>query len=98
MLIIFCEIKGIVHKEFILAGQRVISPYVFDVSRRLRENVRRFRLELWRPKNWLLNHENTPSHTSFISHEVWQKYHDCLPPKLLSSVYPIEDKSVRPPS
>jgi hypothetical protein len=27
--------------------------------------VRRLRPELWRQKNWLLHHDNAPSHTSF---------------------------------
>jgi hypothetical protein len=27
--------------------------------------VLRLRLELWRQKNWLLHHNNEPSHTSF---------------------------------
>jgi hypothetical protein len=31
MLIIFFNIKGIVHKEFVLAGQTVNSPYYCDV-------------------------------------------------------------------
>jgi hypothetical protein len=47
MLIIFFVIKGIVHKEFILAGQRVNSTYYCDVLRRLRENVRRLHPALW---------------------------------------------------
>jgi hypothetical protein len=39
LLIIFFDIKGIVHKEFALAGQTVYS----DVLRRRLENVRRLR-------------------------------------------------------
>jgi hypothetical protein len=46
VLIIFPDIKGIAHKEFVLAGQTVNSAYCCDVLRRLRENVRRLRLEL----------------------------------------------------
>jgi hypothetical protein len=33
MLIIFFDIKGIIHKEFILAGQKVNSAYCCDVLR-----------------------------------------------------------------
>jgi hypothetical protein len=50
MLIIFFDIKGIVHKEFVLAGQTVNSAYYCDVLRRIRENVRRLRRELWKQK------------------------------------------------
>jgi hypothetical protein len=45
MLIIFFDIKGIVHKEIVLAGQTVKSAYYSDVLRRLRKNVRRLRPE-----------------------------------------------------
>jgi hypothetical protein len=51
VLITFFDIKGSVHKEFVLAGQTVNSEYYCDVLRRLRENVRRLRPELWQQKN-----------------------------------------------
>jgi hypothetical protein len=51
MLIIFFDIKGIVHKEFALAGQTVNSGHYCDVLRRLHGNLRRLRQELWRQKN-----------------------------------------------
>jgi hypothetical protein len=41
-VIIFFDIKGIVHKEFILASQTVNFTYYCDVLRRLRENMRDF--------------------------------------------------------
>jgi hypothetical protein len=47
MLIIFFDIKRIVHKEFVLAGQAVSSTYYCDVLRQLSENVRRLCPELW---------------------------------------------------
>jgi hypothetical protein len=46
MLVIFFDIKGVIHKEFVLAGQTVNSEYYCDVLRRLRENVRRLRPKL----------------------------------------------------
>jgi hypothetical protein len=39
MLIIFFDIKGIVHKEFVQAGQTASSAYYCDLLRRLHENV-----------------------------------------------------------
>jgi hypothetical protein len=39
MLIIFFDIKGIVHKEFVLADQRVNATYYYDILWCLRENV-----------------------------------------------------------
>jgi hypothetical protein len=65
MLIIFFDIKEIVHKNFVRAGQRVNSTYNCDVLRRLRENLRRLRPEFWRQKSWLLHNDNAPSQTSF---------------------------------
>jgi hypothetical protein len=50
ILVIFFDIKRIVHKEFVLAGQTVNSTYYCDVLWRLRENVRRFRPEHWTQK------------------------------------------------
>jgi hypothetical protein len=41
--------------------------------RRLRENVRRLRPELWRQTNWQLYRDNTPSHNSFSTKEVLTK-------------------------
>jgi hypothetical protein len=38
--------------------------------KRLRENVRRLRSELWRQKNWLLHHDNAPRHTSIFTREL----------------------------
>jgi hypothetical protein len=58
MLIIFLEIKEIVHKEFILAGKTFNSTQNCEVLRRLCENVRRLRPELWQWTYWLLHHYN----------------------------------------
>jgi hypothetical protein len=43
MLIIYFDIKGIVHKEFVLAGQIVNSAYTYDVLMQTREEVWRLR-------------------------------------------------------
>jgi hypothetical protein len=71
MLIIFFYIKGTVHKEVALAGQTVNSAYYCDVLRRLHENVRRLRHELWRQGNWLLHHDNALSYTPFFTREFF---------------------------
>jgi hypothetical protein len=44
--IIFFDIKGIVHKKFVLADQTVSFAYYCDILRLLGENVRGLRLEI----------------------------------------------------
>jgi sarcosine oxidase delta subunit len=44
------DIKGNVHKEFVLKSQTVNSAYYCDALWRLRENGRRLRPELWRER------------------------------------------------
>jgi hypothetical protein len=69
MLVISIDIKEIVQKEFVLAGQTVNSAHYCDVLWRLRENMQRLRPELWRQKKWLLHHDNAWSHTSLFARE-----------------------------
>jgi hypothetical protein len=58
-------------EEFVLVGQTVNSAHYWNVLRRLRENVRRLRPELWRQKNGRLYHNNAPSHTFLFIREVF---------------------------
>jgi transposase len=37
-----------------------------DILSRLRDAVRRKRPELWENQTWMLHHDNTPAHASFI--------------------------------
>jgi hypothetical protein len=73
MLIISFHIKGIVHKEFVLADQTVDSAYCCDVLRRLSVNVRRLRPEFWLQKNCQLHDDKAPSHTSIFTGEFLTK-------------------------
>jgi histone-lysine N-methyltransferase SETMAR len=58
----FWYVKGTVHHEFVPCNTMVNSDFYCDVLRRLREQVRRERPELWRNHNWL-HHEKAPTHT-----------------------------------
>ena len=53
MLIIFVDIRGIVHKEFVPPGQTVNGKFYCEVLRRLGENMRRKWPEMWKNGNWL---------------------------------------------
>jgi len=73
MIVTFFDIKGIVHKEFVPAGQTVNSGFSCDVLWGLCENVRRRRPKLWREQTWQLHHDNTPSHTSVLTQQFLAK-------------------------
>jgi hypothetical protein len=76
MLIIFFDIKRIVHQEYFLTGHTVNSASYCKVLRRLRENVRRLQLELWLQENCLLHHDNAQSQTSFFTRECFDQKQD----------------------
>jgi hypothetical protein len=63
-------------------SQLINFSYYYDVLRRLRENMRRLRLELWRQKNWLLHHDYAPSHTSCFTREFLTKNNLTVVPHL----------------
>jgi hypothetical protein len=88
MLIIFFDIKGTVHKEFVLADQTVNSAYYCDVLRQLRETVLRLRLEHRRRKELAVaSRQRIVCH--FISHPGTfdQTQHDCRPK--LTVLFPV---------
>jgi len=51
MLIVFFDIQGIVHKEFVLPGQTVNGKFYCEVVKRLREDIRRNRPDKWKKNN-----------------------------------------------
>lgn len=72
MLIVFFDMKELVHTEYVPQGQTVNSTFYCNVLRRLRGDIRRKRPELWRDKSFLLHHDNAPSHNSFFTRDFWQ--------------------------
>lgn len=69
MMIVFFDIKGIVHREFLPKGQTVNAEFYCTVLKRLREDIRRKRPSLWRDGNWVLHHDNAPAHNAFHTRE-----------------------------
>ena len=61
-LLAFFENKCITHKEFVPAGQTINSEFYQAVLNRLLKRVRRVRSELHRTGNWMLLHDNVPTH------------------------------------
>ena len=61
MLIVFFDVHGIVHLEFLPQGQTINQNVYKDILRRLMRSVREKRRELWETKSWLLHHDNAPA-------------------------------------
>jgi histone-lysine N-methyltransferase SETMAR len=62
MLIVFFDIRGIVHRESVPQGQTVNRKFYCEVLLRLRENIRQKQSDLWRAKNWILHDDNATCH------------------------------------
>jgi hypothetical protein len=61
----FFDINGVMHHEFLHQGQTVNCWLYLKALKRLRENIRRKRPQLWR-NNWFLYHDNVPAHASLL--------------------------------
>lgn len=65
MMIVFFDIQGIIHVEWVPEGQTVTQHYYLEVLTRLREKIRRKRPELWKENSWVLHQDNAPAHSAF---------------------------------
>ena len=64
LLIAFFDNKGIIHKEFLPAGQTINAAFYQAVLNRLLQYIRRIRPELLKTVNWMLLHDNAPAHSA----------------------------------
>jgi hypothetical protein len=69
MLIVFFDIQGLVHNEFVPAGQTVNQHYHKEVLLHLREKGRRQRSQLFQSGRWLLHHNNAPANSDLSIQE-----------------------------
>ncbi|UYV84063.1 hypothetical protein LAZ67_X001033 [Cordylochernes scorpioides] len=65
MLITFFDSRGIIHKEFVPAGQTITGAYYLNVLKRLIARNRRIRAEYRDEDSWCLLHDNAPSSIDF---------------------------------
>ncbi|GBM09085.1 hypothetical protein AVEN_62907-1 [Araneus ventricosus] len=61
----FSRRVGVVHHEFVQAGQTVNGSFHVQVLKRLRQAIRRKSPAKWQG-GWSLHHDNAPSHTSIV--------------------------------
>nr|QXJ78551.1 putative DD34D transposase [Meitanaphis flavogallis] len=63
MVIVFFDIRGLVHHEFVPHGTTINAKFYVEVLKRLKRRVHRVRLEI--TDNWKLHHDNASAHTAF---------------------------------
>jgi len=67
MLIIFFDMEGIVHYEYVPQGQTVNQQFYLQVLKCLRLAVSHKRPQKWAVGAWALHHDNAPAH---IAHSI----------------------------
>ena len=77
MLIVFFDMKSIVHYEYVPQGQTVNQQFYLQVLKRLRLAVSRKRPQKLAAGAWALHHDNAPAHTAH-SIQVFLASH-CIP-------------------
>ena len=65
-LVVFFDIQGIFHKEFVPTDQTVNGKFYFEILKWLREGIWRKRPYNWKNNNWFLHNDNAPAHTSLV--------------------------------
>lgn len=79
MLTVFFDFNGIVHHEFLPQGQTINKECYklqlgnLQVQRRLREAIRKKRLDLWQNNSWLLHHDNAMLTLHCLLVNFWPK-------------------------
>jgi len=66
--------EGGVHYEFLPQGRTVNKDYYLEVMQRLHEAVRKKRPDAWRETRWMFQHDNAPSHSSFLLGDFLAKH------------------------
>ncbi|UYV82885.1 hypothetical protein LAZ67_22001231, partial [Cordylochernes scorpioides] len=78
MLITIFDSRGIIHKEFVPAGQTITGEYFLNFLKRLIARIRRFRPEYRDEDSWCLLHDNAPNHSSLIVRRFLAKNNVCV--------------------
>jgi len=70
----FFDSEGILHHEYAPDGQTINKEFYMEVLRCLHESVRRKRPEKWQDGDWILHHDNGPTHTSQLVQQFLAKH------------------------
>ena len=73
MLIVFLDISGVVHHEYIPKGQTVNQHVYKEVLIHLQDAIRCKRPELWSSVDYYLHHDNAPAHLALKVHNYLAK-------------------------
>ena len=91
MLIIFFDIQGIVHKEFVPPGQTINGKFYCEVLKWLREGIWHKCPDKWKKNNWFLHHDNAPAHTSLVVRQfLTSKNITVIPPPIFAGLAPCD--------
>ena len=74
MLIVFFDIDGLVHHQYVPRGKTVNKEFYTTVLQRLRDAVWRHRPEKWCSGNWILHHDNAPAPRAVTTNEFMAKH------------------------
>jgi len=75
MLIVFFDMEGIIHYEYVPQGQTVNQQFYLQLLKRLRLAVSRKRSQKRAESAWVLHHDSAPAHTAH-SIQVFLASHD----------------------
>ena len=64
MLIMFFDVRGIIHGEFLAQGQTINQQVYKEILWLLLRSVHEERRELGQDKSWLLHYDNAPAHNA----------------------------------
>jgi hypothetical protein len=90
MLIVFFDIRGIVHREFVPQGQTINMKFYCEVLWHLRNIIRQKRLDLWCVKKWILHDDNAPCHQALLVREFLANHN------MLSLPHPLYSPDLAP--
>jgi len=84
-IIVYSDARGTLHHEFVPRGQTVNKEVYISVLMRMREELRRRRLDLWASGQWTLLHDNARPHTELSVSRFLTKHNVTVIPHLLYS-------------